>query len=138
MLFALLSTKDACLIQKLFWIAAFFADAAAINPNGTKTLLANVLKVFAIKYKLVFCIGSRSLQRNPPNCTILDSWVFENLKLADKPFEKTLQILETCVLVNNDLCRKLVSPLEPPTTFHENFKVQWVLFFSLDFTLLSC
>ena len=45
---------------------------------------------------------------NPPNCTILNNWVFESSILADEPFAKALQIFETCVSVNNDLCGKLV------------------------------
>ena len=56
--------------------------------------------------------------KDPPNCTILDSYV-----LADKPFAKTLQIFETCVSFNNNLCGKLVSSFESPTTFDEIFKV---------------
>ena len=40
---------------------------------------------------------------NPLDCTILDSWVFENFTLADKPFAKDLGMFETCVLVNNNL-----------------------------------
>ena len=30
--------------------------------------------------------------------------------------------VETCVLVNKDLCGNLVLSLEPPTTFDESFK----------------
>ena len=46
-------------------------------------------------------------QRTPPDYTILDNWVFENFILADEPFAKALQILETCVSVNNNLYEKL-------------------------------
>ena len=62
--------------------------------------------------------------------------LYENFILADGPFAKALQILETCVSVNNNLC----SPLDSPTTFGERFKVTRVpltLFFT-DFNLLSC
>ena len=43
------------------------------------------------------------------DCTILDNWCFENFILADEPFGRALRIFETCVLVNNTLCGKLVS-----------------------------
>ena len=36
--------------------------------------------------------------------------------LADEQFAKDLDGLKTCVLVNNDLCEKLVPPLELPRT----------------------
>ena len=49
------------------------ADAATINPNGIKTLLANGVSTFFINGKLVFSNGPRSLPRNPPDCTILGS-----------------------------------------------------------------
>ena len=60
---------------------------------------------------------------------ILDNWVFDNYILADKTFAKVLQILETCVSVNNKLCGKLVSPLEFLIKFDERFKVTSVPFF---------
>ena len=46
--------------------------------------------------------------RIPPDCIILDNCVFENFVLADEPFAKALRIFETCVLLNNNLCEKLV------------------------------
>ena len=50
-----------------------------------------------------------------------------------------LRIFETCVLVNNNLCGKLVSSLELSIKFYERFKVTLVLFFFIaDFNLLSC
>ena len=49
--------------------------------------------------------------------------VFENFILADESFPKALRIFETCVLVNNNLCRKLFSSLESPTTFNERLKL---------------
>ena len=55
--------------------------------------------------------------KNFPDCTILDSWAFENFALADKPFAKPVLSLKTCVLVNNNLCRKLVSSLELPSIY---------------------
>ena len=76
--------------------------------------------------------------RNPPNCTFLDNWIFEDFILANEPFTKALQIFETCVLVNNNLCGKLVSSLEFRIKFDERFKVTSVPLLISDFNLLSC
>ena len=64
-------------------------------------------------------------QITPPNCIILDNL---NFILANEPFAKALGILGTCVLVNNNLCEKLV------TIFDERFKFPWVPFFILILT----
>ena len=89
------------------WIAASVADATAVNPNGTKTLLANSLSTFPIKDNSGFGNGPKGLPKNPPDCPILCNWVFDNFVLAEKLFEKALRSLETCVLVNNSLSGKL-------------------------------
>ena len=47
--------------------------AAAVNPNGIKTLLTNGLITFFIKGNPVFSNGPGSLRRNPPECIILDN-----------------------------------------------------------------
>ena len=52
-------------------MAASFADAAAVNPNGIKTLLGNDLITFSIKIYVVFSNGPKSLHKNPPDCPIL-------------------------------------------------------------------
>ena len=57
--------------------------------------------------------------------------------LTDEPFENALRSFETCVLVNNNLCGKLISSLESPTTFDGRCKVTLVSFFIADFNLLS-
>ena len=49
-----------------------------------------------------------------------------------------LRSLKACVLVNNNRCGKLVSSLESPTTFDENFKVTSVPILIPDFNSLSC
>ena len=61
----------------------------------------------------------------------------DNFILAGKPFAKVLQNFETCVLVGNNLCRKLFSSLESAAIFDEIFKVTSVLFFILNFNLLK-
>ena len=40
---------------------------------------------------------------NSPNCSILDSCVFEIFLLANEPFAKALRSLENFVSVNNNL-----------------------------------
>ena len=53
------------------WIAASFADAAAVNPTGIKTLLANGLNTFSIKGNPVFSNGPKSLPKNPSDYPML-------------------------------------------------------------------
>ena len=62
----------------LLWIAASVADAAPVNPNGIKMLLANGLSTFSIKGNAVFSMGPTSLPKNPPDWPILCNWVFDN------------------------------------------------------------
>ena len=93
------------------------SDAAAINPNVIKTLLANGLSTFSIKGNPAFNNGPKCLPKNPPDSTILFNWVSESFMLTEKLFAKALESFETCVLVNNNLCGKLFSSLESPTTF---------------------
>ena len=59
------------------------------------------------------------------------------LYIADEPFAKALRISETCVSVNNNLYRKLVSQLEIPIKSNERFKATSVPFFIPDSNLLS-
>ena len=81
------------------------SDAAAVNRNCIKILLANGFSTFPIKGNPVFNNGPKSL--NPPDCPILCNWVFDNFILAEELLVKALQSLETCVLVNNNIfyCR---------------------------------
>ena len=81
------------IISAVFWwpdpktflcIPASAADAAAVNPNGIKTLSTNGLITFFINDNPVFSNGPRSLPRNPLNCIILDNWVSDSLILVDK------------------------------------------------------
>ena len=48
-------------------------DAAAVNPKGIKTLLANGLITFFISGNPVFSNGRINPPRNPPDCIILAS-----------------------------------------------------------------
>ena len=47
------------------------ADAAVVNPNGIKALLANGLSTFFINNNPDFSNGTKSLPKSPPNCLIL-------------------------------------------------------------------
>ena len=58
--------------------------------------------------------------------------------LAEGPFAKALWSLQIYVLVNNNLCGKLISSWESLTTFDEIFKVTSVPLFIPNFNLLSC
>ena len=60
-----------CQIKTYSYVAASVADAAGVNNNGIKTLLANGLSTFPIKDNPVFNNGPKSLPRNPLNCPIL-------------------------------------------------------------------
>ena len=120
------------------WIAAFVADAAAVNPSGIKRFLGNGLSTFLIKENPVFSNGPKILFKNPSDCPILCHSVFDNPILANEPFTKALRPLKTYVLVNNNLCRKLVSYLEFMIKFDERFKASSVPIFIPDFNLLSC
>ena len=53
-------------------IPASAADAAAVKPNGVKTLLASGLITFFINGNPAFSNGPRSQPRNTPDCIILD------------------------------------------------------------------
>ena len=88
-----------------------------------------------MKGTLIFTNCPNSLPENPPDCPILCNWVFDNVLLAVKSFAKALWSLKTCVLVNNNLSKKLFLSFESSTTFDENFKVTSVPFFIQDFNL---
>ena len=82
------------------------------------------------------------IKGNPPDCPILCNWVLDNFLLTDEFFAKTLQSLETCVLVlvlvNNNLCGKLASSLESPTAFGGSFRVTPIPLCIPDVNLWSC
>ena len=78
--------------QNIFlWITEFVAVAAAVDPNGIKTLLI----AFPIKGKPVFCNGAKSLPKNPPDCPILCNSVFDDFILAEELLVKTFWSFET-------------------------------------------
>ena len=87
---------------------ASVADAAAVNPNVIKRLLANGLTTFFNNGNPIFSNGPKSLPRNPSDYIILDNWAFDNLIPIDKLFVKALRRFATCLLVNNNSCGKLI------------------------------
>ena len=52
-------------------MVASVADAAAVNSNGIKTLLAIGLSTFPVKRNAVFDNGPKTLPKSPPDCTVL-------------------------------------------------------------------
>ena len=123
------------LVLIFFSIPAFIADGAEVNPRGIKTILANGLITFFINENPVFSNGPSYLQRNPHDCIIIENCVFDNLILVDELFAKALRRIETCVLVSNNLRRKLFSL--SPIIFDDNLKTNSVSFVIADFNLLS-
>ena len=77
-------------IQIFLWISLPVSDAATVNPNGIKMLLANGLSTFPIKGNPAFSDGPKSPPENPSYYPILGNWIFDNLILADEPFAKAL------------------------------------------------
>ena len=63
---------------------------------------------------------------------------FDNFKLADEPFAKSLRTFETYELFNYNLCGELFSSLESPATSDESLSITSVSFFISDFNLLDC
>ena len=53
--------------------------SAAVNPNGTKTLLGNGKVTLFINGSHIFNNGRRNLPKDPPDCIILDHWLFDSL-----------------------------------------------------------
>ena len=64
-------------------IPASAADAAAVNPKGIKTLLANGLITFVINGNPVFSNGPSNLPKHLPDLIILEIWALESFKPVD-------------------------------------------------------
>ena len=118
--------------RNFLWIFTSAANVVAVNPSEIKTLFATGLSRFFINGKPVFIIGPRSLSKNPSDCSVLDSLVFDSFILVDNFFAKALQNFETY------LCEKLFSSSKSPITFDDSFRVTSAAFFIADFSILSC
>ena len=94
----------------------FFTDSRRYLLFSTKSIHI----VFGVV--LSDSVSSMKGRINPPNCTILDTWVFYNFTLAVKFFPKVLGSLAASASVCNDLCGKLISSLESSLAFDEVFK----------------
>ena len=117
-----------------FWAPASAGDAAAVDPSGIKTHLANGSSKFFITGMPVFTNGSRILPRNASGCFICSHWDFVNFILTDELLTKALQSFETFLSVSNNVCGKL---LKLPIIFNDNFRVTSVAFFIAVFDLFS-
>ena len=62
---------------------------------------------------------------------------FDKFILAEESFAQPFRSLKICILVKNNLDRKLVSSLESLTTLNESFEVSPAPLFILAFNLLS-
>ena len=63
----------------LFWIAVYVTDATVVNPNGSRTLLANGLSTPFNKGKPIFNNGPTSLPRNLPTVPSYTAEFFKSL-----------------------------------------------------------
>ena len=73
LLYAKQSLKDDHSLVFFLCISTSAADAAAVNPNGIKTLLANGLITLFTNSNPNFSNGPRRLPRIPPDCILLDN-----------------------------------------------------------------
>ena len=69
--------------------------AAAVNTNGTKTLLASGLGTFFIKDNPAHGNGPKSIPKNTSDCHISWNWVFDNCILAQELFAKARDLCIT-------------------------------------------
>ena len=112
------------------WVSASAVDTVAGNLNGIKAPLAISLSTIFFNGNAVLVVYQEIL------LIVLIFWCFI---LGDELFVKALPKFQTCLSVSNNLCGKLVSSLESPIIFAENFiEVTLVSFFVTDFNLLSC
>ena len=116
-------------------IPASTADVSTVNPKEIEALLANGVITLFIKGNPVFSNEPRSLPTNTPDCIILDNGVFNNLISVNDFFGNSIRRFSTCLLVNDNLWGKLISPLQ--TIFDDNRETNPVLFIYLFICRLS-
>ena len=76
------------------WIPASTADAAAVNPIGTNTLLANNVCAFFINDRPTFVNGTMSLPMNQSDYIVLNSWIFDSSMSFDELFTRPCKDLQ--------------------------------------------
>ena len=118
---------DYLILRFVICIPASALDAAVVDLKGIKMLSVNGLTTFFINGSPIFDNGPTSLQRNPPDYTILDNRVFDNLLSADEWFAKALRRIETFLLVGYSSSGKLILLSESPIIFDDNLKTTSVL-----------
>ena len=88
------------------YIHASAADAAAINPKGIKTILANGLIIIYINGNPVFDNRPSNLPKNPPDWTILEVSALQSFKSIDILLLNTFLTFVFRLVVNNNSCGK--------------------------------
>ena len=108
-------------------------DAAPVNLNGIKTILANSLSTFFIKGNPFFSIGPKSLAKKPPNCLLILYQLINHLQKLYEALKLVYQL--KIIYVENYSC-------------HQNHQLHLIkvsklllyysLFLILIYLLLSC
>ena len=75
------------------------ANATAVKPSGIKIHSTNNLCTYFINGKPNF-VNIQNLPRNPLDCSVLESSVFDNFVVANKLFAKALQSFRTSLAVS--------------------------------------
>ena len=118
------------------WIPASAAEAeATVNPNWISTLLVNDLSTFFIDGRSTFSNGPRSLPRNPPNCSTLDIWVFDDFISFDDLSAKALRRFLTYLSVKKTYLENYF--FSTPIMSDDNLRVMPVAVFAVVFTQLK-
>ena len=64
--------------KNISWIPASASDAATVNPNGIKTLLATGVSTFLTNVEPILINSPKRLQRNLPDWRTFDIYIFDN------------------------------------------------------------
>ena len=88
-------------------IPASAADAAAVNPKGINTFLANGLITFNYNGNPVFNKGPTNLPKKPPDWMILLICALESFISVDALLLKAFLTFVFCLAVSNNSCGKL-------------------------------
>ena len=75
------------------------SHVAAVNTNGTKTLLGSGLSTFFIKGNPAHGSGPKSIPKNTSDCHISCNWVFDNYILAKELFAKASKLVYYLIAV---------------------------------------
>ena len=67
--------------KNILLILTSASDAATVNPNGIKTLLGTEVSTFLTNVEPILINGPNRLQRNRPDWTTFDIYIFDNFTL---------------------------------------------------------